>query len=125
MDTELIKTVGQVAGIGGVALGVFLLLFRDLIRKQIFPMLAKREGYRLLRLIAVLIWSVALAGIGAWVWTSQPVTAQPASTDVRANNGVAAGRDANIGGDVTIGSGTAPGTEAPQPGAPVLPQRER
>jgi hypothetical protein len=51
-----------------------------LIRKQIFPTLAKREGYRLLRLIAVLIWSVALAGIGAWVWTSQPVTAQPAST---------------------------------------------
>jgi hypothetical protein len=80
MDTELIKTVGQVAGIGGIALGVFLLLFRDLIRKQIFPTLAKRESYRLLRLIAVLIWSVALAGIGAWVWTSQPVTAQPAST---------------------------------------------
>ena len=49
MDTELIKTVGQVAGIGGIALGVFLLLFRDLIRKQIFPTLAKREGYRLLR----------------------------------------------------------------------------
>ena len=114
MDTELIKTVGQVAGIGGIALGVFLLLFRDLIRKQIFPTLAKREGYRLLRLIAVLIWSVALAGIGAWVWTSQPVTAQSVSPNVRANNGVAAGRDANIGGDVTIGSGTAPGTEAPQ-----------
>jgi hypothetical protein len=69
MDTEMIKTVGQVAGIGGIALGVFLLLFRDLIRKQIFPMLAKREAYRLLRLVAVLVWSVALAGIGAWVWT--------------------------------------------------------
>jgi hypothetical protein len=49
MDNELIKTVRQVAGIGAIALGVFLLLFRDLIRKQIFPTLAKREGYRLLR----------------------------------------------------------------------------
>jgi hypothetical protein len=48
MDTELIKTVGQVAGIGGIALGVFLLLFCDLIRKQIFPMLAQREASRLL-----------------------------------------------------------------------------
>jgi hypothetical protein len=114
MDTELIKTVGQVAGIGGVALGVFLLLFRDLIRKQIFPMLAKREGYRLLRLVAVLIWSVALAGIGAWVWTSQPGAVEQTPTDVRANNGVAAGRDANIGGDVNIGGGSPPGTEAPQ-----------
>jgi hypothetical protein len=114
MDTELIKTVGQVAGIGGIALGVFLLLFRDLIRKQIFPTLAKREGYRLLRLIAVLIWSVALAGIGAWVWTSQPEAAEQAPSNIRANNGIAAGRDANIGGDVTIGGGSPPGTEAPQ-----------
>jgi hypothetical protein len=125
MDTELIKTVGQVAGIGGIALGVFLLLFRDLIRKQIFPTLAKREGYRLLRLVAILIWSVALAGIGAWVWTSRPEAAEQAPIDIRATNGVAAGRDTNIGGDVTIGSGTAPGTEAPQPGDLVLPQRVR
>ena len=26
MDTERLKTVGQIAGIGGIALGVFLLL---------------------------------------------------------------------------------------------------
>ena len=35
MDTELLKVVGQVAGIGGLALGVFLLLFREIIRKKI------------------------------------------------------------------------------------------
>ena len=30
MDAQVLKTVGQIAGIGGLALGVFLLLFKDL-----------------------------------------------------------------------------------------------
>ena len=70
METELLKTVGQIAGIGGIALGVFLLLYRDIIRKKIFPTLTKQQGFQLLMLISVLVWSIALAGIGAWVWTS-------------------------------------------------------
>ena len=68
MDIELLKTVGQIAGIGGLALGVFLFLFRDLIRKAIFPTLKKEDAYKLLRLVAVLVWSATLTGIGAWVW---------------------------------------------------------
>ena len=64
METELLRTVGQIAGIGGIALGVFLLLFRDIIRKKIFPTLTKQQGFQLLMLISVLVWSIALAGIG-------------------------------------------------------------
>ena len=55
MDIDLLKIVGQIAGIGGLALGVFLLLFRDLLRKRIFPRLTKKQGFRLLSLIAVLV----------------------------------------------------------------------
>jgi len=73
METELLKTVGQIAGIGGIALGVFLLLYRDIIRKKIFPTLTKQQRFQLLMLISVLVWSVALAGIGAWVWTTKTV----------------------------------------------------
>ena len=69
METEVLKTVGQIAGSGGLALGGFLLLFREIIRKQIFPMLAKKDAYRLLRLISFLIFFVAILGIGAWVFT--------------------------------------------------------
>jgi len=68
MDTEILKIVGQVAGIGGLALGVCLLLFRDVIRKNIFPNLNRQQGYRLLLLIVVLTWTIALAGLGAWVY---------------------------------------------------------
>ncbi len=71
MDADVLKIVGQVAGIGGLALGVFLLLFRDIIRKNIFPELPPADAYRLLRLITMAVWSVAIVGIAAWVYTSQ------------------------------------------------------
>jgi hypothetical protein len=71
MDADVLNIVGQVAGIGGLALGVFLLLFRDIIRKNIFPKLPPAGAYRLLRLITVAVWSVAIVGIAAWVYTSQ------------------------------------------------------
>jgi uncharacterized membrane protein YidH (DUF202 family) len=69
MDAEWLKTVGQIAGIGGLALGVFLILFREVIRKSIFPTLKKDDAYRFLRLVVILVWSIGVVGIGAWVWT--------------------------------------------------------
>ncbi|MGA9771414.1 MAG: hypothetical protein WBV94_20440 [Blastocatellia bacterium] len=85
MNAELLKIVGQVAGIGGIAIGMFLILFRDVIRKNIFPNLTKDQAYRLLRLIVVLVWSVAIIGIAAWYATTaankhngnDPKTASP------------------------------------------------
>ena len=68
MNAELLKTLGEALGIGGVALGIFFLLFREVIRKKIFPTLKRDDAYRLLRLITVLIWSVAVIGIAAWMW---------------------------------------------------------
>jgi hypothetical protein len=68
MNIETLKVVGQVAGIGGLALGTFLLLFRDIIRKSIFPSLTKEQAYRLLLLIVILIWSIAICGIAAWTY---------------------------------------------------------
>ena len=91
MDAELLKVVGQVAGIGGLALGVFLLLFREVIRKKIFPMLPPAEAYRLLRLIIVAVWSVAVVGIAAWFFSAQG--------SAKAVNGSIA-----VGGDVSGGS---------------------
>jgi len=35
MDAEILKTVGQVAGIGGLAVGILLLLFKDIISKVV------------------------------------------------------------------------------------------
>ncbi len=70
MELETIKIFSQVAGIGGISLGVFLILFRDIIRKNIFPNKFKNEelSYRLLRLIVIVIWSVAIVGIISWLY---------------------------------------------------------
>lgn len=90
MDSEVLKVVGQVAGIGGVALGVFLLLFRDIIRLKIFPELPPAEAYRLLRLITIAVWSVAVIGIGAWILVtlSGKGTAQASDCAIAINGNV-------------------------------------
>jgi hypothetical protein len=80
MDAELLKTLGETLGIAGVALGIFFLLFREVIRKSIFPKLEKADAYRLLRLVTVLIWSVAVIGIAAWVWGNGRTSGGSAST---------------------------------------------
>ena len=67
MNAELFKSVGMVAGIGGVALGVMLLVLRDIIKKNIFPKFkVEKNAYRLLRLIVISVWTVALLGIVTW-----------------------------------------------------------
>src|SRR5215218_9498651 len=57
MEHDFIKILGQLTGIGGVALGVLLLLFRGIIRKLV-P--AKRR--RLVRVSTGMVWAVAAAG---------------------------------------------------------------
>jgi tetratricopeptide (TPR) repeat protein len=71
MEANFFKTLGQIAGIGGISLGVLLFILRDIIRKRIFPKFKNEKlAYRLLRLIVVVVWSVAIIGIAAWVITS-------------------------------------------------------
>jgi hypothetical protein len=71
MITSILQVVGATAGLGGLALGVFLIVFRDIIRKNVFPTLSKPHAYYLLRLVAILVWSVALAGLLAWTYLSR------------------------------------------------------
>lgn len=64
---NIIKIAGQIAGIGGLALGVFLLLFRELIIKKIFPNLTREHGYKILRLFMILTFMISVVGIIAWI----------------------------------------------------------
>jgi hypothetical protein len=70
MDGELFRIAGGVAGLAGLAIGLILLLYREIVRKSIFPTLTKRDAYRLLRNMALLSWSVAMVGIFSWTWTA-------------------------------------------------------
>jgi len=66
MEIEILKIVAQVAGIGGISLGVLLIIFRDVIRKNIFSSLTKNDSYKTIRLILVLVWSIAILGVLGW-----------------------------------------------------------
>jgi hypothetical protein len=122
MEAGLLETVGKVAGIGGIAVGVLLLLFRDIVRKNIFPKLAPKDAYRLLSQLTVFIFVVAIAGIAAWVFVEMQPEAVAPSAAVEAGQNVAAdgninvpaggegsgpairaGQDVNAGGDLNIG----------------------
>jgi len=70
---QILRVLGQIAGIGGIALGVLLLVFRDFLKKSVFAKLTKDQSFRLLRLLLILTWSVAMVGIVAWIW---PTTAR-------------------------------------------------
>jgi len=67
MSADLLKSLGQIAGIAGISVGVLLVVFRDIIRKEIFPRLTQTQGFKVLTLIIITVWSVALVGVGAWV----------------------------------------------------------
>jgi hypothetical protein len=69
VETSVLKVVGQVAGIGGIALGVLLLVFREVIRKNIFGTLTRDQSYQLIRLIIILTFAIAVVGIVAWVYS--------------------------------------------------------
>ena len=75
MEEHVLQAVGKVAGIGGLALGVFLLLFREVIRKNIFPTLSDEHAYRLIRQFMFLTFAVATFGIVAWTYVSAATAA--------------------------------------------------
>lgn len=117
MTPELIKTVGQIAGIGGLSLMVFYFLFKDIIRKSIFPKLKEENAYRLLRQIVWIIFIVTLAGMGTWMYgthvsskqllqlkavVEEPVK-QNTVTNTGKNTGVISGGDISVDGDLVVG----------------------
>jgi hypothetical protein len=66
--TDALQALGQIAGIAGLSVGAALFVFRDIIRKQIFTTLTSIASYRLMRLLIVAAWSIAIVGILVGYW---------------------------------------------------------
>lgn len=67
----MLKIAGEIAGIGGICLVVLLVLFREVIRKNMFPKLTKKQAYRLMVTIIISVGIIALSGIIAWSYALQ------------------------------------------------------
>jgi len=68
IESSIVKIFGQIAGIGGLSLLVFAWLFREVIRKRIFPELTREQAFHIIRLFMMLVFFIGLTGIGAWVY---------------------------------------------------------
>jgi hypothetical protein len=80
--TESLRTVAGVAGLAGIAMLLFYLLFREVIRKAIFPQLSKQQAYRLMGLIVCLISGVTVAAMIIWKWPTDTELSRQQSVDL-------------------------------------------
>lgn len=87
MESSILKIVGQIAGIGGLALGVLLLIFLDIIRKNIFPTLTMDQAFKLIRLIVIFAFLIAVLGLLAWIYTLKPISPSSNNTSIQIEPG--------------------------------------
>jgi hypothetical protein len=106
MDLSQLKSLGEVAGIGGIALGVVVLLLRPLIAT--ISGLPKDARSGPVKLIAVGCFVIGVLGIATWTISGQ-LRGPEVSTLGSQSPGVISG------GDATINFGASP---AAQPGSP-------
>lgn len=64
---EVVAQFGGIAGLAGLGLGICLIIFRDIISKSIFASFTKKQSYDIIRLIIILIWSLAVIAVLAWL----------------------------------------------------------
>ena len=108
MDLSSLASLGKVAGLGGIALGVVVLLVRPVIDRMSHVPAAQRGP--LLRFIATGAFGIGALGIVAWLMSGLLVGGNVTVT--AGQSGVAAGR--NVSGN-TITIGTPPvSTQAPE-----------
>jgi len=83
----------KVAGLAGVAIGAVVYVFREVIRKQVFPQLTKDQAYKLLNLIVILIFVVGVLGVTSHFFmnlfnkTSNEIGSMPSPTPLITNLG--------------------------------------
>jgi hypothetical protein len=117
MDLSSLAALGKVAGLGGIAVGVVVLLVRSVIDRVSSVPAAQRAP--LLRFVTMGAFGIGALGIVAWL-----VSSLPGSTTVTAGQGgFAAGRDIS-GNTITQGApaGSTQAAPAPMPtAAPAAP----
>jgi hypothetical protein len=84
-ELNILKSFGQVAAPAGLAIGVFFFLLRALIPRLLFPSFTKAHSYRIVIILVFAAWSVALAGVLAYVYVSSHQSREQGPTDVTVN----------------------------------------
>jgi hypothetical protein len=68
MESKILSSVGKIAGVGGIALGVFLLIFRGVLEKQFLPQAGLQSEQAFAVILSLMILTFGIAGIGLIAW---------------------------------------------------------
>src|SRR5712691_11562162 len=68
MESKILSSLGKVAGLGGIALGVFLLIFQGVLQKQFLPQAGLGSAQAFAVILALMILTFGIAGIGVLAW---------------------------------------------------------
>lgn len=83
MESKLLGAVGKTAGLGGIALGVVLLIFQDILKKKFLPDAGLESAQAFSVILSLMILTFGIAGIGLIAWligrTAGPKAAAPNS----------------------------------------------
>lgn len=69
---ELIKDFGLIAGIGGIGIGVFLYLFKDIISNKFLSRLSSKQSFLIILFFMFFVWSISALAIYVY-WNKDDV----------------------------------------------------
>ncbi len=69
MESKILTSLGRITGLGGIALGVFLLIFQGVLQKQFLPQagLESAQAFSVILSLMILTFGIAGTGIIAWL----------------------------------------------------------
>jgi hypothetical protein len=80
---QALKVLAEAAGLGGIAVGLTLYLYRDVIRSKFLRQLNQKQSFIILLVMITLAWSIAIAGIVSYVVLSRSEKEKVAYIDER------------------------------------------
>jgi hypothetical protein len=70
-DLNVLESMGKIAGIGGLGVAAFLLIFRSVIRnKKLFTTMNQDQTFRTIHKILYLAFAFGFIGIAAWIYSN-------------------------------------------------------
>lgn len=70
LETKILSSLGKIAGVAGIALGVFFLLFRSVLQEQILhqaPSLNSSQAFAVVFSVMILTFGISGVGVVAWL----------------------------------------------------------
>jgi hypothetical protein len=66
---NIFQTAGTVAGIGGLAIALILIIFKKVLSGKLFPKLSQAQSYKIIRQIIIASFCIAALGIIAYIYS--------------------------------------------------------